>query len=165
MSSANAPRAEADGQRFISRGFAADALTVAHIREEFGQWLRCGAGVDDTLAHDVILAVNEALANAAEFAYPRGGPGTADLEAVRDVIRGTLTVTVSDRGLWRESNPLPGRRSRGRGIPLMRILADSLSIDTTGPGTRVRLLFNDIVTRVRDGGAPNRPTVMLPIIN
>ena len=140
-------------------------MNVAQIRDEFGQWLRCGAGVDDTVADDVILAVNEALANAAEFAYIQGAAGTVDIEAIRDVIRGTLTVTVSDRGRWRESDPLQRRRSRGRGIPLMRILADSVIIDTTGPGTRVRLCFADIAPRVRDWGVPNRPTVMLPIIS
>lgn len=165
MSSANTPRAAADAQPFIRRGFAADAMTVAHIRDDFGRWLRCGAGLDDTLAHDVILAVNEALANAAEFAYTQGGAGTVDIEAVLDLTRSTLTVTVSDHGRWRESDPLQRRRSRGRGIPLMRILADSVVIDTTGAGTRVRLRFNEIATRGRDWGVPNRSTVMLPIIS
>lgn len=140
-------------------------MTVAHIRDDFGRWLRCGAGLDDTLVHDVILAVNEALANAAEFAYTEGGAGTVDIEAVRDVTRRTLTVTVSDHGLWRESDPRRRRHSRGRGIPLMRILADSLIIDTTGPGTRVRLRFNDIATQGRCWGVPNRATVMIPIIS
>ncbi len=140
-------------------------MTVAQIRDEFGQWLRCGVGLDDTVAHDVVLAVNEALANAAEFAYIQGVAGTVDIEAVRDVTRGTLTVTVSDRGRWREPDPLRRRRSRGRGIPLMRILADSVIIDATGPGTRVRLRFADIATRCRDWGVPNRSTFMLPIIS
>lgn len=165
MSSANAPRAEADGQRFIRRGFAADAMAVAHIRDEFGRWLRCVAGLGDTVAHDVILAVNEALANAAEFAYKQGVAGTVDIEAVRDVTRNTLSVTVSDRGRWRQSDPMQPRRSRGRGIPLMRILADSVIIDTTGPGTRVRLRFDDVASRCRDWGVPNRSAQMLPIIS
>lgn len=92
----------------------------------------------------MILAVNEALANSAEFAYVAGGDGTVDLEAVRDPGRRTLTVTVSDRGRWRETNPLDRQRRRGRGIPLMRTLADSVIIDTSGLGTSVCMRFDDV---------------------
>lgn len=44
-----------------------------------------------------MLAVNEALANTAEFAYllKGGGVGTIDVEAVRD--GDNLTVTIADQ--------------------------------------------------------------------
>lgn len=80
----------------------------------------------------MLLAVNEALANTAEFAYVDGSDGTVDVVAVQDPRRNALTVIVSDRGRWRETNPLNGQRRRGRGIPLMRTLADSVVIDTSG---------------------------------
>lgn len=99
--------------------------------------------MDETQLCDVILAVNEALANAAEFAYVDGGEGTVDLEAFHDPVRRTLTATISDRGRWRETNPLTRQRCRGRGIPLMRTLADSVIIDTSGLGTSVCLRFDD----------------------
>lgn len=105
--------------------------------------------MDETRLCDVVLAVNEALANAAEFAYPDGGSGTVDLEAVRDTRRRVLMVTVSDQGRWRETNPLHRQRSRGRGIPLMRSLADSVVIDTSGLGTSVCLRFDDAVAGQR----------------
>lgn len=100
--------------------------------------------MDEARICDVVLAVNEALANTAEFAYLDGGDGTVDLEALRDSVRRTLTITVSDRGRWRETNPLNRQRRRGRGIPLIRSLADSVIIDTSGLGTSVCMRFDDV---------------------
>lgn len=137
---------ETDDSRFIRHDLSADAPTVSGLREELSVWLRRGPGMDETRLCDVLLAVNEALANAAEFAYADGGAGTMDVEAVRDAGRGTITVTVSDQGHWRETNPLNRQRSRGRGIPLMRTLADSVIIDTSGLGTSVCLRFDDVLS-------------------
>lgn len=142
MSAASFPCPDAD--RFTCHDAAADAGCVAWVRDEFGRWLRRSSGLDETRLCDVILAVNEALANTAEFAYADGGEGTFDLEAVHDSGRRVLTVTISDRGRWRETNPLNRQRCRGRGIPLMRTLADSVIIDTSGLGTSVCLRFDDV---------------------
>jgi serine/threonine-protein kinase RsbW len=144
MSAAGSPCHEADDGRFTCSDASADPPTVARIRDEFSRWLRGDGGFDEHRACDVILAVNEALSNTAEFAYAGGGDGTVDVEAVRDVVRHTLSVTVSDRGHWRETNPLQRQRGRGRGIPLMRTLADSVIIDTSGLGTSVCLRFDDV---------------------
>lgn len=143
MTSPCLPRPITDTERFTCRDAVADGLTAAMIREEFARWLRRNTSFEQTRIHDVVLAVNEALANAAEFAYRRGPAGTVGITAVRDHGRGTLTVTITDQGLWREVDPLRRRRSRGRGIPLMRTLADGVVIDTTAPGTRVCLRFDD----------------------
>lgn len=120
MSAADSPCHEADDGRFTRHDESADPPTVARIRDEFSRWLRGGAGFDEHRSCDVILAVSEALSNTAEFAYADGDDGTVDVVAVRDVVRHTLTVTISDRGQWRETNPLHRQRGRGRGIPLMR---------------------------------------------
>lgn len=138
-----------DDERFICHDVNADAPTVSVVREELSRWLRRGSGMDETRLCDVVLAVNEALANVAEFAYADGVAGTVDVEAVRDVGRRVITVTVSDQGHWRETNPLNRQRSRGRGIPLMRTLADSVIIDTSGLGTNVCLRFDDVLTERR----------------
>ena len=141
---ANSVCPDSGDDRFCGNDAAADASTVGILRDEFSRWLRRGSGgMDETRLCDVVLAVNEALANAAEFAYVDGGAGTVDLEAVRDLGRRTITVTVSDLGHWRESNPLHRQLSRGRGIPLMRTLADSVIIDTSGLGTSVCLRFDE----------------------
>lgn len=137
---------DTDDHRFLCQDVSADPSTVSSVREELSRWLRRGPGLDETRLCDVVLAVNEALANAAEFAYLDGGTGTVNVEAVRDIRRGMLTVTVSDRGHWRETNPLNRQRCRGRGIPLMRTLADSVMIDTSGLGTNVCLRFDDVLS-------------------
>ena len=140
---ASPPYPDSGDDRFCSNDVAADALAVGILRDDFFRWLRRGSGMDEARLCDVVLAVNEALANVAEFAYVDGGAGTVYLEAVRDIGRRTVTVTVSDLGHWRETNPLHRQRSRGRGIPLMRTLADSMIIDTSGLGTTVCLRFDD----------------------
>ena len=47
----------------------------ARLRHELSRWLRAQFALDPVRLNDVLLAVNEALTNAAEFAYP-GRPGT-----------------------------------------------------------------------------------------
>lgn len=133
-------------ERFTCNDAVAEPACVAWMRDDFARWLHRGHSLDETRLCDVILAVNEALANTAEFAYVDGGRGTVDLEAIRDPVRRTLTVTVSDRGHWRETNPLNRQRTRGRGIPLMRTLADSVIIDTSGLGTSVCMRFDGVRT-------------------
>ena len=152
MTPAIFPEPDIGGDRFSCNDATADALSVAQLRDEFARWLRRGAGMDETRMCDTVLAVNEALANAAEFAYDDGRAGLLNLEAVRDVRRGTITVTVSDQGHWRETNSLHLMRSRGRGISLMRTLADSVIIDTSGLGTSVRLRFDDATARTPTAG-------------
>jgi anti-sigma regulatory factor (Ser/Thr protein kinase) len=49
----------------------ADPQRAAEIRREFSNWLRRHFMLDATKASDMVLAVNEAMANAAEFAYVR----------------------------------------------------------------------------------------------
>lgn len=133
--------------RFSCHEPTADARTAARIREDFGCWLRRRLDLDETHLCDVVLAVNEALANACEFAYPGDRPGAVHLDAVHDPSCATLTVTVSDQGRWRDGDPLHSERSRGRGIPLMRSLADGVVIETSGLGTRVGLRFDSVRAR------------------
>ncbi|HEX3286910.1 MAG TPA: ATP-binding protein [Mycobacterium sp.] len=138
------------GQRDSSTRFAhssvlADAACAAQLRQEFSVWLKRYFAVDATKASDVVLAVNEALANAAEFAYTAAAePGAMHLRADYDCTAACLTVTVTDEGAWRITNPATRSRSRGRGIPLMEALADQTSIDSTATGTRVSLVWNHI---------------------
>jgi anti-sigma regulatory factor (Ser/Thr protein kinase) len=116
---------------------------VARVREELALWLRRCSDLGKTRLCDVVLAVNEALANAAEFAYRQDRrPGLLDLEAV--ILDGVLTVNVADHGRWRSTNPAQQQPSRGRGIPLMCTLADSVAIDASPSGTSVRLRFDHI---------------------
>jgi serine/threonine-protein kinase RsbW len=140
MTTPSYPSPTADGDRFTRNDVVADAYSAARIRDEFATWLRACGDLDKVRFSDVVLAVNEALANTAEFAYSQnGGVGTIDVEAVRD--GATLTITIADQGSWREPNPATRSRARGRGIPLMRALSDDVTIDTSALGTTVCLRF------------------------
>jgi serine/threonine-protein kinase RsbW len=138
------------GQRDSSTRFAqtsglADATGAAQMRQKFSLWLKRYFALDSTKSSDVVLAVNEALANAAEFAYSAAGqPGAMHLQADYDGAAAILTVTVTDEGAWRSTDPDTKSHSRGRGIPLMRALADRATFDSTTKGTRVSLVWNHI---------------------
>lgn len=127
---------------------------AAQIRREFSSWLSTHFTLDPTKASDVVLAVNEALANAAEFAYADApAPGLLHVHADYDGDASVLTVTVSDDGVWRISESGHKNPARGRGIPLMRALTDRALIDSGHAGTEVRLQWDEI-----DQNCGNRTT-------
>ncbi len=128
--------------RFAQASTLADAACAAQMRQEFSGWLKRYFALDPTKASDVLLAVNEALANAAEFAYATvAKPGAMRLLADYDGDSAVLSVTVADDGIWRIADR---EKTRGRGIPLMRALADRATFDSTPAGTRVRLEWNQV---------------------
>jgi serine/threonine-protein kinase RsbW len=137
-----------NAERFERIGIAADPRSAARTRDEFARWLRDAFELDSHRASDLVLAIYEALANAAEFAYlTEELDGTMDVLASHEPTESALTVTVSDRGSWRTAAPTPGDRSRGRGITLMKALADRASIQTSTGGTTVRLTWADVRRR------------------
>ena len=121
----------------------ADARTVAWLRRELSQWLRAYVMLEGDKLNDVVLAVNEALTNAAEFAYRGRQPGTMTLQVRFDRADGTLIAEVSDNGTWRHVDPSAQPNTRGRGIPLMRALADSITISQLPDGTHVVMRFDE----------------------
>ena len=139
----------ADRRRQFARVWlAADAATAARVRAELDGWLRTHVAADAARVNDVLLAVYEGLANVAEYAYlGYPTPGTVDVKAHLDCDAGALTVTVTDYGHWqspRLDSSDPAHRLRGRGIPLMKALANDASIRTTTAGTQVRLTWNGL---------------------
>ncbi|HEV7851932.1 MAG TPA: ATP-binding protein [Mycobacterium sp.] len=131
--------------RFAHTSVLADAACAAHLRQEFSVWLRRWFSLDPRRVSDMVLAVNEALANAAEFAYSAvEHSGAMHLRADYDTGSAVLTVTVTDEGAWRLKDAANEHVSRGRGIPLMRALADRATIDSTPAGTRVCLEWNHV---------------------
>jgi anti-sigma regulatory factor (Ser/Thr protein kinase) len=121
---------EADRSRFRMR-VAARPRELARLRRSIGEWATTlGAGAIER--DDVVLAVNEAAANAVEHAY---GPDDAKMEVTGTTNgAGMLEVRVRDFGRWR-----PGRTwsDGGRGLSLIRSLMDEVAVDTTETGTTV----------------------------
>ena len=131
----------------FARVDTADALTVARMRRELSQWLTTHLTLDPDRLNDVLLAVNEALTNSAEFAY-RGQQGTMTLQVHFDGTSGNLIALVSDRGTWRHVDPATQPNTRGRGLPLMRALSDQTTISQMPDGTHVRMQFNNCAAYV-----------------
>jgi serine/threonine-protein kinase RsbW len=131
-----------DRALFSRPNIAADAASAAHTRVEFGAWLREYFTLGDERFNDLLLAVYEALANAAEYAYVDAPlPGTVGLSAAYAPDSDTLMVTVIDHGSWRPPTGTCSANLRGRGIPLMHALADEATIEGTPTGTEVTLAW------------------------
>jgi serine phosphatase RsbU (regulator of sigma subunit)/anti-sigma regulatory factor (Ser/Thr protein kinase) len=109
----------------------AEAEQLATVRHLIRRWVAAQGGTDDDCAAFAI-AVTEACANAVEHAY---GPGDATIDLSANLVDGEATVTVRDRGDWRESRG----ENRGRGIPVMKEFMDDVAIDTADQGTTVEL--------------------------
>ena len=112
----------------------AEAIELAELRAGLRAWL-AEVGADDEEIADIVLACDEAAANAVEHAYLAGAP--RDMTVVGSVASdGLLRLEVRDRGRWR-ATPAPG--DRGRGIPLMRALMDAAEIVPGAEGCAVRM--------------------------
>jgi anti-sigma regulatory factor (Ser/Thr protein kinase) len=141
MASAELPTSPTD-TGFV-RTVSADPHTVSGVRDEFSRWLRDRFTLDPVRFSDIVLAVNEAMANVAEFAYPSGTQDPLlSVRAQRDAVGDGIVVTIADRGRWREVDPADRCLTRGRGIPLMRALADRFRLEPSANGTRVDLQFD-----------------------
>ncbi|MDG3010859.1 ATP-binding protein [Rhodococcus sp. D2-41] len=117
----------------------AEACRLAPMRSALSRFASdAGLPADD--ACDFLLATYEAMVNVVEHAYPAGEVGTFDLWAAHDAWRGTIVVTVTDRGRWRLDEADPSLH-RGRGITLMRSCSDAMEINpgVDGTGTQVTL--------------------------
>ncbi|HEX4804789.1 MAG TPA: SpoIIE family protein phosphatase [Conexibacter sp.] len=109
----------------------ADRRVLANVRRALRRWLETrGASADEI--YDIVVACQEACANAVEHAY-RPGQHTFDLCATCD--DGRVRLTVRDRGRWRP----PRGTNRGRGVMMMQGLMDLVDIDHGEDGTTVVL--------------------------
>ena len=136
---------QGDCATFAKIGVIAGPELAAQVRQEFAEWLHQYFELEAEKASDVLLAVYEALANAAEFAYHGASqPGVMHVRADYDTAAAVLTVTVTDEGRWRAKDVNVKNLARGRGIPLMHALTDRTDIAATAAGTKVRLQWDRI---------------------
>lgn len=101
------------------------------------------------IGDDIVYAVNEAVSNAIEHAYPKATVTGMIHVSLRvegdDASTRRVRAEIRDHGRWRPPPADPG--CRGRGIPLMEALMDELVIDrhgVDGVGTAVILTSPDI---------------------
>ncbi|WP_435405713.1 anti-sigma regulatory factor [Mycolicibacterium parafortuitum] len=126
-------------EQLTVRGMAT-AASAAQLRDEFGAWLRA-RGVSAPQTNEILLAVNEALANCVDHAYTgHSAVGTMAVRADYEPAAGCLSICVTDHGTWRQ----PGHQSaedrrRGRGVALMHAMADHCTINGRHDGTTVCL--------------------------
>jgi anti-sigma regulatory factor (Ser/Thr protein kinase) len=111
----------------------ARAQGLAALRRQLRAWLS-GVGADGDDAADVLLACGEAAANAVEHAYP-DVPGELAVQ-LRLGAQRELTIRIADEGRWRQV-PAPG--DRGRGLPLMRAVMDTVDVRSGEDGTVVTM--------------------------
>ena len=110
---------------------------LSDLRHSFADWA-VAQGLDRDHIDTATLATYEALSNVAAHAYPGDAPGTLDLWARYEPEQHHLEVTVTDRGHWVPPPEDPGPLG-GRGIPLMRSLAEHADIEPGDRGTTVHL--------------------------
>ena len=110
----------------------AEPLELGSLRRALRRWLaECQAS--ETESYDIILACNEACANAIEHAY---GPGDASVQVDAAFSGEEVAIKVRDQGRWRDSRG----NNRGRGLDLIQMLMDSVNIVTSPEnGTEVSM--------------------------
>jgi serine/threonine-protein kinase RsbW len=122
----------------------ADAETVAAFRGLVRDWLNRTVHLDDERVSDIVLATDEALANCAEHAYSgQQTTGVMTLNMSYAHPESAVKVRITDQGRWIEPDSSTSNALRGRGLILMRALADDCTVKGHRDGTSVCLHFHD----------------------
>jgi anti-sigma regulatory factor (Ser/Thr protein kinase) len=124
-------RTLADTAERIEFEVLGDEPSLRAFRGTLRRWL-AAAGSEPEELQDVTMAANEAIQNAIEHGH---GLTRRAVEVVLDRTNGAIEVTVRDHGSWRA----PRESARGRGLPLMRALMDSVDVEPGSSGTTVTL--------------------------
>lgn len=136
---------------FAQTGFA-DGQTVATLREQVKTWLAGAVEIDHERLCDILLATDEALANCVDHAYrdrDTDANGLMTLRMAYDRVQQLVEISVTDQGCWVEPAARTQTSIRGRGLILMRALADECTIDGGVDGTTVLLRFGACPARGR----------------
>lgn len=124
---------------FVHRSWPADPRQLVLIRRQLASWLTPLALTGDEI-DGIVLAVDEAAANAVCHAYGSGESGMVELTLWTEDTETedtTLCIEVVDHGQWRPPAERP--TSGGRGISLMNAMTDAMLIHYDDRGSRVLL--------------------------
>jgi serine/threonine-protein kinase RsbW len=116
----------------------ATAEQLSQLRHALADWAT-GHGLAAHITKDMVLAAYEAMANVVLHAYRDRVSGTLDLYAHADQVRAIVTVSVADYGCWRP--PPADHSSRGRGLSVIRGLAEHTGIRRNRSGTTVTMTY------------------------
>ncbi|KZB79231.1 SpoIIE family protein phosphatase [Amycolatopsis regifaucium] len=117
----------------LRRSRTAEPGILRELRAEVVQWSQL-AGISAELYQDLNLALVEAVANSIEHAYSQTAGEVA--YSVARTATGKVEVVVTDHGTWRPEPADNGHR--GRGIQLIKALAEEAAIEQNEHGTTVR---------------------------
>jgi PAS domain S-box-containing protein len=112
----------------------ADPASARVVRQALRRFA-LGVGLDEVRMTELLVCCGEAISNVIEHAYGIDD-GPLIVHATRDDEH--IIVAVSDHGSWRP----PREDGGGRGLPLMRALADRVEVEPNERGTTVRLYMS-----------------------
>jgi serine/threonine-protein kinase RsbW len=148
-------RAEPDHSRdtnpsreLLLRVLPAQPSSLLPARAAIAEWLALLHWPRDD-ADDLVLAVNEAVTNVIEHAYPATHPGSLGLHAwcgpgSAPATR-RATVTITDLGEWdRMHRAVDPANRRGRGLTVMSACTAETRVKRSAHGTTVTLISNDV---------------------
>lgn len=119
----------------LRRVWPADPGVLTDIRDAVRCWLG-GVELTADVCEDLVYATSEAASNAVEHAYR--APVVAETVTITMWSEpGMVNIEIVDRGSWVPATDEP--TTRGHGLPLIRGMVDSVSIDSRPGGTTVSL--------------------------
>jgi len=130
----------AAGVEYIHRSWPADPERLSVIRHEVRRWLAPLALPEDEV-DDVVLAVDEAVANAVRHAYPADRAGAVELTLWTEgpAEGSALCIEITDHGSWRTTDTVTADSRGGRGMLLMQHMVETVLVHFDGRGSRVLL--------------------------
>lgn len=117
----------------------AEAVSIGVVRRRLREWMD-GWDWPDEPVDEVVMAVNEAVANVVDHAYrDEVERGSVHVYAwiTTDGAGRRVVVSITDRGRWRPAPHDPGHR--GRGLLMMSSCMASLHIEHSSGGTAVTM--------------------------
>lgn len=140
--------------------FVLDAVpaSASEARHRVARWL-ASANWPEVAAEDIVLAVNEAVANVIDHAYLDDAPGSVQVrctieplaEADSEPMR-RVQVGIADQGAWTaERRTVDPRGFRGHGMSVMAACVDEVLLHRENSGTTVVLISRPALKGRTDG--------------
>ncbi len=130
----DAVRSTPDSVEYVHHTWPAETLHLAEIRGAVRGWL-APMSLESGEVADIVQAVDEAVANVVEHAYPPGEEGPVELTLWTEP--DALYIEIIDQGNWR---PPSGQTiSASLGMTLMSGMVEAALIHFDARGSRVLL--------------------------